>query len=104
MCIRDRNRVYHKQFPNSVCEVIFQPKQFSWTHTIKDPRPSDYKAWNTARKIAEEVMYGNTPDYTFGAIYYHADYVSPWWSKADGMYMTRTIGSHIFYNFNGVWE
>jgi len=30
--------------------------------------------------------------------------VNPWWSKADGMNMTRTIGSHIFYNYDGVWE
>ena len=98
------NRVHHKQFPDTVCEVVIQPKQFSWTHTIDDPRPREYQAWRQARKIAIDVMYGNVPDNTFDAIYYHADYVDPWWSKADGMFMTRTIGSHIFYNYDGVWE
>ena len=98
------NRVKHEKFPDTVCEVVFQPKQFSWTHTIKDPRPREYQAWRQAQKIALDVMYGNVPDNTFGAIYYHADYVDPWWAKADGMFMTRTIGSHIFYNYNGVWE
>ena len=44
------NRVHHEQFPNSVCEVVFQPKQFSWTHTINDPRPTEYHAWSQARK------------------------------------------------------
>ena len=98
------NRVHHEQFPDTVCEVVFQPKQFSWTHTIDDPRPREYHAWKQARKIAIDVMYGNVPDNTFDAIYYHADYVDPWWAKADGMFMTRTIGSHIFYNYDGVWE
>ena len=98
------NRVKHEKFPDTVCEVVFQPKQFSWTHTIKDPRPREYQAWRQAQKIALDVMYGNVPDNTFGAIYYHADYVDPWWAKADGMFMTRTIGSHIFYNYDGVWE
>jgi len=98
------NRVKHEKFPDTVCEVVFQPKQFSWTHTIKDPRPREYQAWKQAQKIALDVMYGNVPDNTFGAIYYHADYVDPWWAKADGMFMTRTIGSHIFYNYDGVWE
>ena len=98
------NRVKHEKFPDTVCEVVFQPKQFSWTHTIKDPRPREYQAWKQAQKIALDVIYGNVPDNTFGAIYYHADYVDPWWAKADGMFMTRTIGSHIFYNYDGVWE
>jgi len=54
--------------------------------------------------IAKDVLYGKSEDNTFESIYYHADYVNPWWSKADGMNMTRTIGSHIFYNYDGVWE
>ena len=36
------NRVHHEQFPDTVCEVVFQPKQFSWSHTIDDPRPREY--------------------------------------------------------------
>ena len=76
------NRVKHEKFPDTVCEVVFQPKQFSWTHTIKDPRPREYQAWRQAQKIALDVMYGNVPDNTFGAIYYHADYVDPWWGKS----------------------
>jgi|TARA_B100001094_G_C18081793_1_gene745588 spore germination cell wall hydrolase CwlJ-like protein len=98
------NRAAHEQFPDTVCDVIFQPKQFSWTHTIKDPRPREYEAWKKAQRIAKDVLYGKSEDNTFESIYYHADYVNPWWSKADGMNMTRTIGSHIFYNYDGVWE
>jgi len=27
-----RNRVESPKYPNTVCEVVWQPKQFSWTH------------------------------------------------------------------------
>ena len=26
------NRVNHEKWPSTICEVVYQPKQFSWTH------------------------------------------------------------------------
>ena len=29
------NRMEHTKWPSTICEVVYQPKQFSWTHLIK---------------------------------------------------------------------
>ena len=49
------NRVNSKRFPNTVCKVVWQKRQFSWTHDGKSDRPTDMKAWKLAQKIAEFV-------------------------------------------------
>ena len=30
------NRVAHSEWPSTICEVVSEPKQFSWTHLLKD--------------------------------------------------------------------
>ena len=37
------NRVRSRAFPNTVCDVVWQPSQFSWT---KDGRPD--RPWSAA--------------------------------------------------------
>lgn len=96
------NRVDHDYWPNSVCDVVYQNKQFSWTHTIKDPTPKEEKAWKQAKVIARDVMIGNTVDPTEGAVFYHANYVNPVWAKQ--MDISKVIGIHIFYTWDGQWD
>ena len=38
------NRVAHDEWPNNVCDVVYQKKQFSWTHVVKDVKPRERKA------------------------------------------------------------
>jgi hypothetical protein len=40
-------------------------------------------------------MFGNADDPTQGALFYHADYVSPYWK--DSMIPVAAIGQHLFY-------
>ena len=53
------NRVKAKYYPDTVCEVVWQRKQFSWTglklkyHTVKDTG-----AWSNAIKIAQRFIDG----------------------------------------------
>ena len=89
------NRVESKRYPDHVCSVVYQRKQFSWTHMIKDHTPNDEKAWETALNIANVVYKGDQPDNTGDAMYYHADYVEPYWADEDKR--TVKIGRHIFY-------
>lgn len=89
------NRVEHKSWPDTVCEVVYQKKQFSWTHTIKDHTPHDNDAWETAKSIASTVYTGEEDDYVHGAVFYHADYVTPFWAKS--YEKVTQIGTHIFY-------
>lgn len=96
------NRVAHRAFPESICEVVYQNKQFSWTFLIKDHTPKEEKAWTQAQTIARDVMIGNTVDPTNGATFYHANYVNPSW--AEQMEVSKVIGFHVFYTWDGTWE
>ena len=92
------NRVNHESWPNTICEVVYQNKQFSWTHMIKNHTPKESKSWDNAKVIARDVMIGNVADPTHGAEFYHANYVNPYW--ADSYNLTKVIGNHIFYSID----
>jgi N-acetylmuramoyl-L-alanine amidase len=96
------NRVSHDKWGTSICDVVYEPKQFSWTHMIKDHTPKDSKAWSNAKIIARDVMIGNTEDPTMGAVFYHANYVNPDW--AEYMDLSKVIGRHLFYTWDGDWN
>ncbi len=96
------NRTEHNKWKGSICDVVYQPKQFSWTHLIEDQTPKENKAWNKAKVIARDVMIGNTEDPTFGAVFYHANYVNPNW--AEYMDLSKVIGRHLFYTWDGDWD
>ena len=96
------NRVKHSYFPNSICDVVYQNKQFSWTWLVDDHTPHEKKAWEQSQTIARDVMIGNTVDPSKGATFYHASYVNPSWIKA--MKVSKVIGLHIFYAWDGTWD
>lgn len=96
------NRVRSPKYPNTICEVVWQNKQFSWTHDGKADLPSDnvieQASWKRAGEVAKRVirlnnlgLKGSVGD----SIMYHADYVNPYW--ADSYEMVTKIDKHIFY-------
>jgi len=97
------NRVADDRYPNTVCDVVWEDKQFSWTHdgVHDDPTRMSYldrQAWSTMLEIAEEVL--DTPAILPGisATHYHSVKVSPFWTNhydLDGR-----IGNHVFYTNN----
>lgn len=93
------NRVKSKHFPDTVCGVVWEKKQFSWTHDGKSDTPNDKAAYARVYKVAEMVYNGTVSDITKGSTFYHADYVNPSWNKV----MTRVdqIDTHIFYTYKG---
>ena len=95
------NRVKQSHWPETVCEVVYENKQFSWTFLIKDQTPKEKDAWESAVVIARDVMIGNTADPTNGATFYHAGYVNPEWNQY--MKVSKVIGEHIFYTWDGKW-
>lgn len=96
---RGQNAVAHvtlnraRQRNMQVCDVVFQPAQFSWT--IEDPKITDERAWAQALDIAKKAYYRRSKDPTAGANHYHATYVSPRWAAS--MQKTAAIGLHVFY-------
>lgn len=92
------NRIKNKKYPNTVCEVVMDPYQFSWANNrkIRWTRPKG-KDWNEALHISEQVIkHGYRLKGLEQANYYHADYVNPNWKREDKM-ITK-IGQHIFYS------
>jgi len=99
------NRVDHVRFPDEICAVIKDggewPRgfcQFSWWCDGQSDTPRDLKNWEISKALAEDVFWGRTEDKTAGALWYHADYVSPYWGKV--FERGPKIGRHIFYNDN----
>lgn len=95
------NRVMDPNFPNDICAVVWQDKQFSWTHDGKGDTPKDQAAWSQAQAIAEETLlaYGVDRDPTEGATYFHADWANPGWAKR--FERVVQIDGHIFYADRG---
>lgn len=97
------NRVRDASFPNTVCAVVRQGIrrgrhhlcQFSWYCDRRADIVRNEEKYADAMTLAMEVLEGHVEDNTNGALYYHANYVSPRWR--DGFEHTTTIGNHIFY-------
>lgn len=93
------NRVASSYYPDTVCQVVYQRKQFSWTHLKKDHTPHNEELYKEIYNIAEAVYDGNVIDITNGATHYHADYVKPAWRKR--LDRVAQYGVHIFYKHKG---
>ena len=84
------NRVASKRWPNTVCEVVYQPHQFSWT--IKHFPLEDLNALDSSIAVANQVIADNK---STCVDHYHNFTVKPNWAKK--MTYTYTIGNHKFY-------
>ena len=105
------NRVEDGQFPNTVCDVVYQAKwgknwkgndypirnkcQFSWFCDGKSDEPTDSVTWMESIKLAGWILDGSYPDITEGALWYHTTKVDPYWN--DYLESTVIINDHIFY-------
>ena len=96
------NRVSDLRFPKTVCKVIRQGGarkrhrcQFSWWCDGLSDRPRNSGKWASTKAMAQAVYWGRSADPTDGALWYHADYVSPSWGRV--FKRDRQIGRHIFY-------
>lgn len=98
------NRVANPNFPKTVCEVVWQPRQFSWTHDGKSDNPVESVAWHKAKAMAK-FIYANYPrfmkisrgsaDVTRGALYYYSSKLTnPVWART--MVALVEIGDHVF--------
>jgi spore germination cell wall hydrolase CwlJ-like protein len=91
------NRVRHKQFPKTICEVVYQRNnrgcQFSWTCGPRSP--FNQKIFQIAHEIALDVLTNNTHiPILKNSLYFHNTTVTPNWSFAQPV---TQIGNHIFY-------
>ena len=120
------NRVNDTRFPDTICEVIYQGPtreswktrqhrnlpanerkyypvknrcQFSWYCDGKSDKPYDLKQFSYFTKLSRSFLSNELDfiDITDGAVFYHADYVTPSWAKSKKR--TIEIQDHIFYRW-----
>lgn len=91
------NRKDSKRYPKTVCKVVYQPHQFSWTESKRklkrgdDPRPSQAAAW--AALVGWDGL-GDAKD--FRQVYHYKTIgAKAKWAKK--RYLVKTIGRHQFY-------
>lgn len=106
------NRVESKNYPDSICDVVFQGRrdasgnyvrnkcQFSWVCDGKADKPNmnhpvEASAWKKANKVAVKVLTGKIRNPVGNATMYHATYVNPRWAKSFAI--VAQIEDHIFY-------
>lgn len=94
------NRVASEEYPDTICEVVYQPGQFSWV-IKKDHTPREEESWKIALEIAHDLMYQHTGDlYIFDNGATHFANISdlknpPRWTKEFDI--VTTIGNHMFF-------
>lgn len=107
------NRVNSEKFPNTVCEVVYQAQlskwwleqgkevpikhkcQFSWYCDGKSDGIKDWESFDLIAEMSRGVLSGKYTDNTNGAVYYHADHVTPDWSHS--FKVAAVFNTHIFY-------
>ena len=106
------NRVASKNYPNSVCEVVYDSVlvngkpaknkcQFSWYCDGMGDNPREGRTWESAQELAKKVLINYHDkaliDITDGATHYHANWMEtyPKWSKKKKI--MASIDRHIFY-------
>ena len=109
------NRVESKNYPNTVCEVVYDGIhythssgkklpvrdrcQFSWYCDGRGDEPREgSRMWDEAQELAKYILLrqDELPDITDGALHYHANYINaPRW--ASHKRVSTRIDTHIFY-------
>ncbi len=90
------NRSEDGRFPTSYCGVVHQRSQFSFVKNGRiPPIRTNSGAWNRAKAIARIAHEGMWKSEAADAVFFHAKYVKPNWSRRK--VRTAQIDTHIFY-------
>ena len=96
------NRAQEQQ--QTVCHVIKEPKQFSWTSRYRMTQPKlsnvlERNAWYNSVKVARTVLYNKGVQERFANVmYYHTHYVKPRWDRH--MRVAFVTNAHTYFYRN----
>lgn len=80
----------------TVCRVVYDPRQFSWTqHIAKHQKTPTGASWSTATLAAQKAVEGVRIAGLEDSLHYHADWIPhPGWSLK--MTLNHVIGQHVY--------
>jgi spore germination cell wall hydrolase CwlJ-like protein len=88
------NRVEDPRYPKSICGVVYQKHQFSWTKNYKLQRSNvNQDQWKKAREVAMQAYMDRDILGHFNATHFHNASVSPRWK----LRKVAKINNHTFY-------
>jgi len=95
------NRKYSRQFSGSICKVVWQSKQFSWTNHYKNKKKPYKVTWDKSYEdalyLSRKALEGSlNPLLPESVLWYHHVKVKPIWRLS--MRSEGTIGKHRFYS------
>lgn len=88
------NRRDSGRFASSLCGVVYQRGQFSFTWDGRPDSPSNSTMWKTAQAIAMIAAADDWREIAPDATHFHATRVRPGWSKLQRI---SAVGNHVFY-------
>ena len=90
------NRVHDKRWPSTICTVVWQPNQFSWTHDGLSDEPTNYSAWTEAQYLATVALELYAVK---DSNHYHNNTVFPGWAEKnfEESYL-GFLNKHLFYD------
>lgn len=92
------NRMSSKRWNNTICKVVYERKQFSWTNDAKLrlQKPKG-PLWEASRKAARDIVAGVRLPELKTALFYHTDYIeAPVW--ASPKFLLAQVGQHLYYD------
>jgi spore germination cell wall hydrolase CwlJ-like protein len=97
------NRLELGYWGDTICKVVYSKNQFSWTNSRRlRTAKIEGRNWEASYKVALAVFDGMRVRNLEKALFYHADYVNPFWKDSGSKIMK--IGRHIFYSrAEGSW-
>ena len=94
-------RTKMSNFPNTICGVVYETAQFSWTRHRPKPNMKnkvEYKAWKMCGLIAANLLLNSDgiDDIYKNVAYYHKTTIHPKW--ANSMRREFVVQDHVFYS------
>lgn len=86
------NRTKSERFPSTICGVVYQKGQFSWTKNYAKVKVN-VEQWQAAKDAAFAAYMGVETLGMFKATHFHNNQVNPRWK----LRKVATIGNHHFY-------
>jgi len=91
------NRVKTGYWGHNICDVVYAPKQFSWTRDERAYTEPKGQLWvETKLAVSSVIDNGLRIKQLKTALFYHADYVVPKWKDNDKR--IAQYGTHIYYS------
>ncbi len=95
------NRVEDRRYPDDICEVVFQNKQYAWTSDGKSDEIKDLYQYRRLYRLSEQALMHKdfVQNLSQSVTHYHSTTVNPYWVDSTRMEYVSTVDDHKFYRW-----